>query len=60
MVNKGGNKMKTRYYICGLTYDEFDVITDFEHDKGLYYECAAMSQKVLNCMEKMRTTNGTE
>ena len=38
----------------------YNFITDFEHNKGLYYECAAMSQKVLNCMEKMRTTNGTE
>lgn len=38
----------------------YKFITDFEHNKGLYYECAAMSQKVLNCMEKMRTTNGTE
>ena len=36
------------------------IITDFEKNKGLYYECAAMSQKVLKCMEKMRTDNGTE
>ena len=38
----------------------YKFITDFEHNKGLYYECAAMSQKVLNCMEKMRTDNGAE
>ena len=38
----------------------YDFITDFEHNKGLYYECAAMSQKVLHCMEKMRTKNGDE
>ena len=38
----------------------YKFITDFEHNKGLYYECAAMSQKVLNCIEKMRTDNGTE
>ena len=38
----------------------YNFITDFEHNKGLYYECATMSQKVLNCMEKMRTDNGTE
>ena len=38
----------------------YNFITDFEHNKGLYYECAAMSQKVLNCMEKMRTENGAE
>lgn len=38
----------------------YNFITDFEKNKGLYYECAAMSQKVLKCMEKMRTDNGTE
>ena len=38
----------------------YKFITDFEHNKGLYYECAAMSQKVLNCIEKMRTDNGAE
>ncbi len=38
----------------------YNFITDFEHNKGLYYECAAMSQKVLNCMAKMRTDNGAE
>ncbi len=38
----------------------YNFITDFEKNKGLYYECAAMSQKVLNCMKKMRTDNGTE
>lgn len=38
----------------------YNFLTDFEHNKGLYYECAAMSQKVLHCMEKMRTENGTE
>ena len=38
----------------------YKFITDFEHNKGLYYECAAMSQKVLNCMEKMRTDNDTK
>ena len=38
----------------------YNFITDFDRNKGLYYECAAMSQKVLNCMEKMRTDNGTE
>jgi predicted dehydrogenase len=36
----------------------YNFLTDFEHNKGLYYECAAMSQKVLSCMEKMRTENG--
>lgn len=35
----------------------YNFLTDFEHNKGLYYECAAMSQKVLSCMEKMRTEN---
>ena len=36
----------------------YNFLTDFDHNKGLYYECAAMSQKVLACMEKMRTENG--
>ena len=36
----------------------YNFLTDFEHNKGLYYECAATSQKVLACMEKMRTENG--
>ena len=35
----------------------YNFLTDFEHTKGLYYECAAMSQKVLRCMEKMRIEN---
>lgn len=38
----------------------YNFITDFDRNKGLYYECAAMSQKVLNCMEKMRTENAAE
>ncbi|MBE6748151.1 MAG: Gfo/Idh/MocA family oxidoreductase [Ruminococcaceae bacterium] len=38
----------------------YNFLTDFENNKGLYYECAAMSQKVLSCMEKMRTKNGEE
>lgn len=38
----------------------YKFITDFEHNKGLYYECAAMSQKVLSCMEKMRTKKDDE
>ena len=35
----------------------YNFITDFERHKGLYYECASTCQKVLRCMEKMRTTN---
>ena len=26
--------MKTRYYVCGLGYDEHDCITDYEQDFG--------------------------
>ncbi len=33
----------------------YNFITEFDKYKGLYYECAAMSQKVLACMSKMRT-----
>lgn len=36
----------------------YNFLTDFEHNKGLYYECATRSQKVLACMEKMRIENG--
>ncbi len=38
----------------------FNFITNFDRYKGLYYECAATSQKVLSCMDKMRTKKNDE
>ena len=45
--------MKTRYYICGLTYDEFDVITDFAHEFGDFdtYEEAYNEFVKLQCRD---------
>lgn len=37
--------------------DMYNFMTDFERNKGLYYECASTCQKVLRCMEKMRISN---
>ena len=43
--------MKTRYYVCGLGYDENDCITDYDFDFGDFdtYEEAYISFVKLQC-----------
>lgn len=45
--------MKTRYYICGLIYDEFNCITNLEHEFGDFdtYEEAYNEFVMLQCRD---------
>lgn len=44
-----------KYLMGNEAQSMVNFITDFGNHRDFYYECAAMSQKVAACMEKMRT-----
>lgn len=47
-------EIEKRDLMCNEALSMVQFLTDFEHSRGFYYECADMSGRVLVCLEKMR------
>ena len=55
--------MKTRYYVCGLGYDEHDSVTDYEQDFGdfdTYEEAFELFTKLQSKDDESFFTNAPE